>query len=103
MRCHSPKDFFASISQFGLVVVILTCLFQDGICGGNSGSSTPEILGSLSQAIAGYIPIVKMLGNEVKHPISKSIRFQKASLFKTFLKPLTTFQNCNFKHEKAFK
>merc|ERR1712227_229858 len=36
----------------------------DGICGGNEGSSTPEILGSLSQAISGYIPIVQMLGNE---------------------------------------
>ena len=35
---------------------------QDGICGEES-SSTAEILGSLSQAIRGYIPIVSMLGN----------------------------------------
>ena len=56
-------------------MILKTSLFQDGICGGSEGSSTPEILGSLSQAISGYIPIVQMLGNEVKHPISKSIKF----------------------------
>jgi len=35
-----------------------------GICG-QEKSSTAEILGSLSQAITGYVPIVTMLGNEV--------------------------------------
>ena len=37
---------------------------QSGICG-QEKSSTAEILGSLSQAITGYVPIVTMLGNEV--------------------------------------
>jgi len=36
---------------------------QEGICGSEE-SSTTEILGSLSKAITGYIPIVTMLGNE---------------------------------------
>ena len=39
--------------------------FQSGICG-QEKSSTAEILGSLSQAITGYVPIVTMLGNEVR-------------------------------------
>ena len=39
--------------------------FQTGICG-QEKSSTAEILGSLSQAITGYVPIVTMLGNEVR-------------------------------------
>ena len=36
---------------------------QDGICG-DQQSSTTDILGSLSEAITGYIPIVSMLGNQ---------------------------------------
>ena len=39
--------------------------FQSGICG-QEKSSTAEILGSLSQAITGYVPIVTMLGNQVR-------------------------------------
>ena len=36
----------------------------EGICG-EGESSTTKILGSLSNAITGYIPIVAMLGNQV--------------------------------------
>ena len=39
------------------------CDPQDGICGAQR-SSTTAILGSLSEAITGYIPIVSMLGNQ---------------------------------------
>ena len=38
---------------------------QEGICG-DKNSSTTEILGSLSKAITRYIPIVTMLGNQVR-------------------------------------
>jgi len=40
-----------------------TIYSQEGICG-DKDSSTAEILGSLSRAITGYIPIVTMLGNQ---------------------------------------
>merc|ERR1739838_1114815 len=40
-----------------------TIYSQEGICG-DKDSSTAEILGSLSKAITGYIPIVTMLGNQ---------------------------------------
>jgi len=36
---------------------------QEGICG-DKDSSTADILGSLSKAITGYIPVVTMLGNQ---------------------------------------
>ena len=48
-----------------LTMLTMQNTFQSGICG-QEKSSTAEILGSLSQAITGYVPIVTMLGNEVR-------------------------------------
>ena len=40
-------------------------LCQEGGCG-QASSSTAEILGSLGRAVTGYIPIVSMLGDQVR-------------------------------------
>ena len=68
----SVHTFYSQIRPL-LVRFYFSLLDQEGICG-DEDSSTTEILGSLSKAIPGYIPIVTILGNQV-------IRLVKISSF----------------------
>ena len=60
----SVHTFYSQVKTTFSNGVNLISSSQEGICGSEE-SSTTEILGSLSKAITGYIPIVTMLGNEV--------------------------------------
>ena len=64
--CHFLHHFISVlVCLLGNVALTMQNTFQSGICG-QEKSSTAEILGSLSQAITGYVPIVTMLGNQVR-------------------------------------
>ena len=65
---------------------------EDGICG-EEKSSTAEILGSLSEAISGYIPIVSMLGDEEKvQELDRTIQaLTKAKVISCLMLDITDF------------
>jgi hypothetical protein len=66
----SVHTFYGQVRRLLVTFCFLYMFFiQEGICG-DKDSSTTDILGSLSKAITGYIPIVTMLGNQVMSSVS---------------------------------
>ena len=63
---HAVKLFYSQVNYQDIICsVSYTFHHQDGICR-TDYSSTSTILDTLSKAVAGYVPVATIIGNEVR-------------------------------------